>query len=115
MKPISPQVSLTGGRARCVCGMVLMGKPPRGYEKVIRTVDTAAAGVTAQITGVGTAALVHTDAKTGESFTEYYPNSFLVQSFDQPLLSVGTLLGRGFKIDFEKMIMITIISISDFR
>ena len=43
----------------------------------------------------------------GKVFTEYYKDSYLVESFDQPLLSVGTLMSRGFKVDFEKMQMTT--------
>ena len=30
---------------------------------------------------------------------EYYPNSYLVEGFDQPLLSVGVLLSNGFQVD----------------
>ena len=55
-----------------------------------------------KVSGVGTAALVHTDVD-GKIFTEYYKDSYLVESFDQPLLSVGTLMSRGFKIDFVDM------------
>ena len=78
---------------------------PFGTEPCNTTVGLAA-GPGVKVSGVGTAALVHTDVD-GKIFTEYYKDSYLVESFDQPLLSVGTLMSRGFKIDFAKMQMTT--------
>ena len=79
---------------------------PHGIEHISGTVKNAGA-FESKVIGKGTAALVHTDAITGKEFVEYYPNSYLVEGFDQHLLSAGCLMGNGFTIDLSGKKMIT--------
>ena len=78
-----------------------------GYTPVARCVQTAEDGDGVDVTGVGTAAVQYTCDKTGNKVTEYYPDSYLVEKFTQPLLSVGKLLSQGHKVDFASRTMVT--------